>query len=300
MTLSVSVVVPLYNHEAYIASTLLAVFSQTSPAQEVIVIDDGSRDAGPEVVRQMQRSRPELIFWRHPNRGAHNTINLGVARSTCDLIAILNSDDIFEPRRLEVARRAFDADPDLDVVATGLSFIDGQGQPIPNAWFDEALGFYKSAGDTGLALVNGNFIMTTSNLVLRRRVFDEIGSFSNLRYAHDMDFLLRLVVEGRKMLFIDQPLLRYRMHATNTISEGDQKVKAEWAAVTAFYLSRLVMQEGGPGRLAAYMPILNRHTLTNSVMPLLAYFLKNPSPTLERNTYHRDTAMQKLVWDLVQ
>lgn len=300
MSLSVSVIIPLYNHETYIASTLMSVFSQTVPVQEVIVIDDGSKDAGPDVVRRMQRSRPELIFWGHPNRGAHNTLNLGIARSTCEFVSILNSDDLYEPQRIQAALRAFSEDSDLDVVATGLSFVDGEGASIPNPWFEEVMAFYREGKDLGLALVNGNFIMTTSNLIVRRRVFDEIGVFANLRYCHDIDFILRLVVERRKLKFIDQPLLRYRMHASNTISEGALKVKAEWAVVAAFYLSRLAMQPDGPKRIATYVPILNRHTLTPAVMPMLAYFLKNPSPTFERSPYHFDIAMQEKVREMLR
>lgn len=299
MALSVSVVIPLYNHQAYIASTLTSVFAQTKPPHEVIVIDDGSSDGGPEIVRQMQRSRPELIFWRHPNRGAHNTINVGVARATGDLVAILNSDDIFEPKRLEQAQRAFGADPALDAAMTGISFIDGQGAQIPFPWFDEALGFYRQCGDLGLALVNGNFLMTTSNLVVRRKLFEEIGAFSNLRYAHDLDFMLRLVAENRKLRIIDEPLMRYRIHSTNTISEGALKVKGEWAAVTAFYLARVAMREGGAMALADYLPVLRKHTLTDAVMILLAYFLRHPSQTFERSRYHADAAIQQKVREIL-
>ena len=299
MALSLSVVIPLYNHEAYIASTLLSVFSQSRQAQEVIVIDDGSRDGGPEIVRRLQRQRPELIFWAHPNRGAHNTINLGLARSTCDLVVILNSDDIFEPARFEAAARAFAADPALDVVATGLSFIDGEGNAIDYPWYHEAMAYFRECGDLGLALVNANFLMTTSNLIVRRRVFDEIGAFSNLRYAHDLDFILRLVAEKRPMKILDEPLLRYRIHSTNTISEGALKVKGEWAAVTAFYLSRLMQAPNGHMELSHYLPILQRHTLTEAVMVLLPYFLRNPSRTLERSPYHQDAELQQRIREIL-
>jgi hypothetical protein len=130
-------------------------------------------------------------------------------------------------------------------------------------------------------------------------VFDEIGLFSNLRYAHDLDFLLRLVVEGRTIKYVEAPLLRYRIHSANTIAEGALKVKAEWAVVTAFHLSRLVQREGGDHALARYMPVLSRHTLLEAVTVLLAYFLRNPSPTLERSAFHLDLDIQRLIRDLL-
>ena len=299
MSLSLSVVVPLYNHEAYIGSTLMSVFAQTRRAREVIVIDDGSQDAGLEIVRGLQRNRPELICWGHPNRGAHNTINLGIARSTSDLVAILNSDDLYESARFDRVARAFEADPELDAVVTNMSFIDSDGGPTPFPWFDEAMGFYRDCKDFGLAMVNGNFVVTTSNLVVRREVFDRIGLFANLRYAHDLDFLLRLSVEGCKIQLIDEPLLRYRIHPTNTIAEGVLKVKAEWAAVTAFYLSRLVQKDDGVDRLAKYIPILRKHALSEPVLMLMSYFSKWPSETFERTRYHLDEGVKRRVLETI-
>ncbi len=298
MPAPVSVVIPLYNHEKYIASTTFSVFSQTRPPSEIIIIDDGSQDGGPAIVRQLHQSHPEIVFWRQPNRGAHNTINSGVARATCEFVAILNSDDMFEPERIEVALHAFDADPGLDVVVTGISFIDGDGALIDNPWYEQALAFYQESGDLGLSLINANIFMTTSNLIVRRRMFDEIGLFANLRYAHDLDFLLRVVAEGRSIRYMSQPLLRYRIHAVNTISEGALKVKVEWAAVAAFHLSRLVQKQGAHA-LVPHLQVLTRHTLLEAVTVLLPYFLRNPSRTFERSVFHSDPDIQQLILEVL-
>jgi hypothetical protein len=80
-----------------------------------------------------------------------------VARATCEFVAILNSDDIFEPERIELALRAFGADPGLDVVVTGMSFIDGEGTFIDNPWCEQAWAFYNESGDLELSLVKPTY-----------------------------------------------------------------------------------------------------------------------------------------------
>lgn len=290
---SVSVIIPLYNHQKFITAALYSVVEQTYPAKEIIVIDDGSTDNSAELVSAVSEVRTEVTFWSHPNRGAHNTINAGIHRATGELIAILNSDDVYETTRLERTAHAFAERPDIDAVATNLTFIDAQGVSIPNPWFEGALAFYQECGDLGLALTNGNFIMTTSNLVARRALFGEIGYFADLRYAHDLDFFLRMVANGKKLNFLSESLVQYRIHGNNTISESQTKVKIEWAASIAMYLyliwSRLPAGSGW-NNVEAYLNVLRKHGLTELVLMFLAYFQANGIQTLERNTWQRDAS----------
>src|SRR5439155_19739981 len=97
----ISVVVPVYNHERYVAACLAAIDAQDHDPLEVIVVDDGSRDASWDVVAA-QRWRPErsVVTLRTENRGAHAAINRGLELATGDWVAICNSDDLFAPRRI--------------------------------------------------------------------------------------------------------------------------------------------------------------------------------------------------------
>ncbi len=213
--------------------------AQSRPPEEIIVIDDGSTYCSAQVAGELAREHPSIRFWSRPNRGAHATLNEGVRASTGALVAILNSDYLFHRERLARALAAFEIEPGASVFASGLSFIDGQGQGIRNAWFEESLAFHRKSGDLGVSLVNANFLMTTSNLVFRRALFDELGGFADLRYAHHLDFLLRVVAAGKRILIAPAALLSYRMHASNTISESQRKVKAEWALAAALHAFRL-------------------------------------------------------------
>lgn len=292
---SISVVIPLYNHEKYISSTLYSVLSQHYPPREIIVVDDGSSDDGIHVVQTLAQNRPEIICWSHPNRGAHNTINSGIHRSSSDLVSILNSDDIYHPERFHNIAAAFAEDSELDAVVTGMNFIDDGGGPIGFEWYDQAMEYHRNSGDLGKTLINGNIFVTTSNLVVKRSVFEEVGHFAALRYAHDLDFFLRLVSEGRKIKILPQELMSYRIHSTNTISEGHLKVKLEWAMVTAFYLARLSSHEGGWKRVADHIDVLKKHNLMDAVLLLFGYFQRHPAASLDRHPFHDDEDFKLLV-----
>jgi hypothetical protein len=101
----ITVVVPLYNHERYIEQTLQSVLSQTMPAHEIIVIDDGSTDGSAARVDRLRERHPQIALWSRENGGAHSAINAGIERATGDLVAILNSDDIYHPDRLAIMLR---------------------------------------------------------------------------------------------------------------------------------------------------------------------------------------------------
>jgi glycosyltransferase involved in cell wall biosynthesis len=300
----ISVVVPLYNHERYIAQALGSVFAQTTKPAEVIVVDDGACDASAAIVRDLAVGRPELIFWSHPNQGAHYTINAGIHRATGDFVAILNSDDAYHPERLTECLAMFDVNADVAAVCTGLNFIDEHDRPVRNRWYEDARRFYEQIGDLSLALINANFFMTTSNLIIRRSVFHEIGFFSGLRYAHDLDFFLRLSLAGKRVHFHDKPLLSYRLHPTNTIQEDARKVKVEWAAVTAFFIYNYWHQ--APISLddwryfAKFTEITNRHGLTPLLVHFFAFFDSLPRGELSCEAFARDENFYRFLLEVVR
>lgn len=271
----VSVVIPLYNHESYIESTLESVFGQSLKPREVIVVDDGSTDDSFKLVLRKFGGREDLICWTKPNGGAHHAINSGIYRATSSYISILNSDDIYEENRIEKCIENLESDKDADMACTGISFIDGKNKIIKNTWYEDALKFYRSNGDLAISLINGNFLMTTSNFVIRKAAFERFGYFSNYRYVHDLSFLMMVIVLGGKINILDEPLLKYRMHDTNTISEGVLKVKVELAAVIAEYLARQARSDKGitGDFLEAIYSVLDSHNLSRMVFPFLSEML---------------------------
>jgi glycosyltransferase involved in cell wall biosynthesis len=264
----VSVVIPVYNHECFVGAAIDSVLSQTVQPREIICIDDGSTDSSVPVLEAMAAQHPGIRFWSRSNQGANHTINEGIREARGRYIAILNSDDLYHPERLGRCLAVFEEHPDVTAVATGISFVDEHDNTIRYPWYEETHAFYEQIGDLGLALVNGNFLMTTSNLVARRTVFDEMGGFDDLRYAHDLDFFLRLVADGKPLVLLPEPLLTYRVHGSNTIFDSPWEMKLETALVIAFFAQRIVAG-GTLGPESEYvsriLEITERHQLTRLV-----------------------------------
>lgn len=289
---TVAVVIPLYNHAKFIGGALDSVLAQTLPASEIIVVDDGSQDDSAAIAESYAGRHSQIRVFRQANCGAHCAINVGIAASTSEFVAILNSDDAYSPERLQQCCAILAEQPELSAVATALEFMNDAGRATTNAWYAEALDFYKRAGDLALGLLNGNFIMTTSNLVARRTLYDEIGGFRALRYAHDLDFLLRIPLAGKQLRWLGRPLVRYRLHAHNTIKEDGRKVRLEWASIVAWYIRQLYRRgQGGDAAWALHeriLAIVERHNLAGLVLLFLGYLDSLPEEQCTSDAFLRD------------
>lgn len=267
--MSYSVVIPLYNHKKYIDNALRSVIEQTVPAREIIVVDDGSDDGGIEIVASHAAKDPRVIYWRQPNRGAHNAINAGLGRATSDIVGILNSDDIYMPKRMELALKHLASNPHVGAVYSGLGCIDDLGKEVQNTWYENAIAESENYDDLANSLLNANFLMTTSNLVFRRSVLDQVGYFSPLRYAHDLEFFARLTRFGVQLERLDPVLLRYRLHESNTIKESHDRVRVEWAFVIALQADWLSSRSGeersARSELRQLLATIERHELGSLV-----------------------------------
>ena len=216
----VAVVIPLFNHERFIGDALRSVLAQTSPPERVIVIDDGSTDHSLEAARSVGDSRVTLLSQQ--NAGAHQTLNraIGLAADS-DYIGILNSDDSYEPGRIEGCLRCLELHPAAAVVATRLKMIDENGAVLaPEDARARWLGSVWQARPASLPgwLGMANFTKTTSNLFGRADYF-RAHPFRPYRYVHDYYFAVAAALEDR-LVVLDEELLRYRVHGSNTIKSG--------------------------------------------------------------------------------
>ena len=228
---TVSIIIPLYNHEKYIEAALLSVVNQTYPHLEIIVIDDGSTDNSADCLRSITDSRIQYIY--QENQGAHSAINRGVELATGEYVAILNSDDIYHHRRIETFIGYCERHDTIDAVFSYVQCVDDKEaylhliEGTKDNWKgeDSRMNFADS-DDIFLQLLGGNFLCTTSNLFCRKSVFSELGTFSGLRYTHDYEFFLRLTFY-KSAAIVDKPLLCYRIHGENTLKESQTKVFLE-------------------------------------------------------------------------
>ena len=251
----VSVIIPSYNHAPYVGQAVASALAQ-SVRVEVLVRDDASTDDSWDVLQAIDD--PRVRIWRNDvNLGAHETLQRALADARGDYLAILNSDDRYAPDRLAQCVRMIE-EVGCDLVGSDIRLIDDEGRPVEDHWwvdaFDRLKTVWHDTGDWVATLLEGNVFMTTSNFVFTRKLWQQIGPFGAQRYVHDYDFLLRAVMAGARLGWIDGRQLDYRLHASNTISEKPLEANLETAALLREHAAGLLSL---PGDLAVRVWHLN-------------------------------------------
>lgn len=209
--LKVSVIIPTYNRAGYLREALDSVFRQSLAPWEIIVVDDGSTDDTDQVIHD---ALMPVRYFKQDHCGVAVARNLGLENAMGDLVAWLDSDDLWEPDFLATVVPLFAQDQTLGGVYTGIMMIDADG-----VWLGTSL--CSEPPDRLYAqLIRGNFLATPS-VVVRKACYDQIGGFDvELRISEDYDMWLRLT-ERFQFVGIPQPLVAIRVHATNTMADID-------------------------------------------------------------------------------
>jgi glycosyltransferase involved in cell wall biosynthesis len=223
----VSVVVPSYNHGRFLDECLGSVLDSDADL-ELIVVDDGSTDDSRERLREFAGD-PRVRVFEQPNQGAHAALGRGIDLARGEFLFLLNSDDVFEPERIPRFVERFAAEPEAAVVTSWLKVIDANGGElgVKRGWQNMPPWPRPTSGpgladldEPALALLETNYLSTTSNAAFRRRLIaDQDPRFLPLRYTHDWDFFLAAAAHG-PLAVVEEPLVRYRVHSSNTIAEG--------------------------------------------------------------------------------
>lgn len=219
----VSVIIPIYNHENFVAQAIKSAQEQNYPSEklEIICLDDGSRDRSFEVAKKILASgKNPFQCIKQENMGAHATINKGLKMASGKYLAILNSDDYFAPNRFRVLVSALEnANPKGSAFAFGgVGYINETGNPLNDELAEsyEKMQQYAVQFETaGFAIMDGNIAITTGNFVFTRELFAKIGDFNDYKFCHDWDFLLRSVAFCEP-LFVTEKLYHYRFHGHNS------------------------------------------------------------------------------------
>ena len=213
----VSVVIPVYNHELFLKACVESVFKQTYPSIEVIALDDGSTDLSFKVLETLKAQWPKFDFtiMKQTHQGAAATINELISLTRGDYISILNSDDLYHPHRLE-RFMAFQKKNQFRLGFSDVQYINSENEQIISPWYEESRALKSKLPSNGFSLLNANIAVSTGNLFFTRELFKQVGPFADLETCHDWDFILRCLLHTEPF-WIEEPLLYYRKHASNTI-----------------------------------------------------------------------------------
>jgi glycosyltransferase involved in cell wall biosynthesis len=196
-----SVVIPTYNRAGYLANAVRSVRDQTWTAHEIIVVDDGSTDDTAQVVEGLIRDGGSLRYLRQVNQGAAAARNCGIRAATGDWIALLDSDDMWLPGKLEAAAALIAADGAVDFVYSRCVHdfdltAGGPAEPVLTV---------EQRCDP--ATLMGGWHIKTSSVAIRRALLDRLDSLfpTDLRTCEDYELFWRAVTAARRVGFSAGP-----------------------------------------------------------------------------------------------
>lgn len=215
----ISVIVPSYNQGEFIEETIVSVLGQNYPDLELIVIDGGSTDRTLEILK---RYGDQIIWVSEPDDGQTEAINKGLKMATGEVVAFLNSDDIYLPESLDHVGQHFVNNPHSKV-ATGRCVIIDRGGNRTRRLIEAYKNFWLRFGGRNTLLVL-NYISQPATF-WKRSLIEEIGLLDeNLEYTMDYDYWLR-ISEKYPIDRIYQKLAGFRVHdSSKTISSNEMQL----------------------------------------------------------------------------
>jgi glycosyltransferase involved in cell wall biosynthesis len=210
-----SVLMPVHNGARFLPEAIESILGQTFADFELLIVDDGSDDETPAILRAYAAKDLRVRVVPAARRGLVATLNDGLSRARSDLVARMDADDVALPERLERQYRHMAGDPGLWVLGTQWDLVDGNGRrrpapkPMPTA-----------AGDVAVAMLRYNAVHHPTVLMRRAPVVELGGYRPAYEHAEDYDLWLRIVEAGGRIETLDWIGLSYRVSGAPKVWQG--------------------------------------------------------------------------------
>jgi hypothetical protein len=214
---TIAVVIPAFNQAQFLAEAITSVLTQTRPADEIILVDDGSTDDPASVVAQF----PSVKLIRQDNRGVSAARNLGLYSCKASYVVCLDADDRLLPNALEAGLACITTRPDCGFVYGGHRQISEDGRSISTDCI------LPIEGDSLLSLARRDLIGPPATILFRRDRLLEVGGFDEtLRRNEDYDLYLQLAQKYPVANHLEI-VAEYRKHGHNKSNDQVEMLKAE-------------------------------------------------------------------------
>jgi glycosyltransferase involved in cell wall biosynthesis len=248
----VSVLIDTYNHERFIAQAIMSVLEQDMPMTdvEIVVVDDGSTDRTPEIVRGFE---PRVRLVRKANGGQASAFNTGIPECHGDIVAFLDGDDWWAPQKLRRVVEEMERNPEVGIVGHGYNVIYPDGHQQLHV-LREGFRFRANTLEGALLLrVRGAFL-GTSRMTIRASVLRQILPVPETITIQADEYLSTLAAAACEALILPEPLFYYRMHDSNAyqmIKTDPQRLrrKQKVLAELARYLKEQLVIRGVDARV---------------------------------------------------
>ena len=197
--MKISVVIPTYNSEQFIADALDSVNAQSRAVDEIICVDDASTDKTIEIIRD--KFKNVTLLRNKENQGPSASRNKAIAIAQGNIISFLDADDCWTKNKTLHQSMFLESEPELEIVGGLTDFYSAEGnEPQPE----------------GTLPGQPHFNTYLSSLLIRKKVFNSIGMFdTTMRLSEDQDWFLRAREGNTRIKITDDIVLMKRIHSTN-------------------------------------------------------------------------------------
>lgn len=236
-----SVIIPTFNRPTYLAEAVESVLSQTYPAIEIIIIDDGTKDEGKATRQVLEPYVPLVTYVYQENRGIGAAVNRGISLAKGEFIQRLDDDDRLHKEKIEKCVQVFDQRPAVGLVATGYQTIDGSGNCLRSNMAR------PYPGNAGLLFSLMSCISAQVAVMVRRSCHEVVGLYRADIMAEDYEMWIR-IARRYEIATINEPLAFYRRHQGNITNPANQpKLERDVLQFTRSYLEEIPLEELIPG-----------------------------------------------------
>ena len=254
---SFTVIIPCYNAEASLEATLATLRNQSTQDWEAILVDDGSTDNTPALLREAACEEPRFRLLHQTNQGPSKARNAALAFARGTYIAFLDADDLWHPDKLATHLDFFEAYPETDVAFARIAFF--KEDPDQPSTFSTVPDHPLSVVD----LLRENKVCTMSNLVVRKNAITALGGLNeNMVHGEDRQWLVRAAASGLTINGINQVLVHYRATVTGLSANLDAmyagwRMSVETALNMGYEISKLDRRQAE----AVYLRYMARRAL---------------------------------------
>ncbi len=267
----VSIIVPAFNHEHFIFSTIQSLVAQTYSQIEIIIIDDGSADGTLNLAESFAEKYSHISVYHQDNQGLSQTLNNGLRKAHGKYVSLIASDDLMDPYKIEDQVNFLESHPQYSLVAGGYQCIDSSGNYLNQPRFPSSFP----------AEICGNVfkgcLFHTMTALYRRDDLFNVGLFRPGVINEDWYIQIMLRQAGLRFYSIPNVVCFYRIHSNNTHSDLHKSIRAKKQLANLFS-----MHERLQIILASYVhafylsmqyqsPILNVHWIFQLILHSFLY-----------------------------
>ncbi len=241
----VSIVTPSFNQARYLEATIQSVLSQNYPRLEYIIVDGGSTDGSVDIIKKYEG---QLAWWvSEKDKGQTDALNKGFTRAKGDILAWLNSDDIYEPNAIWSAIKIMQPNPEIGLLYGDANYIDEDGHII---------GKFPAAQTDLKRLREGYVHIPQQASFFRGNLWREVGPLDpSFYFAMDYDLWTRLAARSQ-VKYVPQTWANFRLHTAGKTIAADDRCWPE--------MIRVHYRDGGK----FFSPIVAKYYVRKMIAPL--------------------------------